>query len=450
MDTITLPPILDRCNKDYLLKYFQSSWSIEETLLKSIVDQETFYVNPDSLRNCLIFYLGHSAVFYINKLISVGLLPGGINDYYETLFEIGVDPETPEELNKTVKQINWPPIEKVWQYRDRAQAEITKVIDQVEISCPITQDSPLWALLMAIEHSFIHFETSSMLIRQLPLDKLKSPPGWNRAVSNGSPPTNELREIPAGTVNLGKAKNSLTYGWDIDYGNLTVEVQPFLVSKYLISNQEFLEFIRDDGYNNPEFWDRESWNWKQKYDVQQPKFWLPTNNGYRYRTVFEEIDLPLDFPVEVNHYEAMAYCRWQGAQTRLLTEAEWNLVTRGLPAQAQDNGNDSLNTNNYNLNFKYGSPTPIGMADQSNNDFGLCDLRGNVWQWLGDKFNYLPGFQPHYLYQDYSQPFFDNKHYLMVGGSWASMGAYASAFCRNWFRPHFYQHVGLRIARDCK
>ena len=43
--------------------------------------------------------------------------------------------------------------------------------------------------------------------------------------------------------------------------------------------------------------------------------------------MFDEIDLPQDFPVEVNHYEAMAYCRWQGAGNRLLTEAEWKLAT---------------------------------------------------------------------------------------------------------------------------
>lgn len=450
MNTLTHTPILDNCSKEDLLNYFQSSWELESTLLRSITSKDAFYISPDSLRNRLIFYLGHSAVFYINKLIRVGLLKQRINDYYETLFEIGVDPESAEELDKAVKGIKWPEVDKVWQYREQAQTEITKVINQAQISLPIGQNDPLWALLMAIEHSLIHFETSSMLMRQLSPDQLQRPSKWDYATSIGKPPHNELREIPGGVVNLGKTKNSLTYGWDIDYGNLTAEVQPFLASKYLISNQEFLEFVRDDGYHNLEFWDQESWKWRQTFNVQHPKFWIPSKNGYKYRTVFEEIDLPLDFPVEVNHYEALAYCRWRGQGTRLLTEAEWKLVTEASQTQQQDNKDDPFSTKNYNLNLKYFSPSSGGMADQSNNKFGLCDLRGNVWQWLGDKFNYLPGFKPHYLYEDYSEPFFDNKHYLIVGGSWSSMGAYASAFCRNWFRPYFYQHVGFRIARDIK
>lgn len=448
MNTIISPPILDRCNKDNLNAYFHNSWQLEETLLRSIVNQETFYVSPDPLRNRLIFYLGHSAVFYINKLIRVGLLKKRINSFYETLFEIGVDPETPEELDRAVKEIHWPDVEKVWQYRDEAKAEITRVINQAEISFPINQNSPLWALLMAIEHSYIHFETSSMLIRQLPSDKVKCPQGWDYAISKGNPPGNEFIEIPGGKVNLGKSTQSFTYGWDIDYGNLCVEVEPFAVSKYLISNQDFLAFVQDDGYNNPEFWHPESWSWKQQYKVQHPKFWIPSNNGYCYRTVFDEIDLPKDFPVEVNHYEAMAYCRWQGEGNRLLTEAEWNLAIGRSKEQQSENNSVSFDTKNYNLNLKYCSPSPVGGADSSNNKFGLCDLRGNVWEWLGDKFNCLPGFQAHYLYEDYSKPFFDNKHYLIAGGSWASMGAYASASCRNWFRPYFYQHVGFRIAKD--
>jgi hypothetical protein len=67
-------PSLNHCSTQNLLNYFENSWDLEETLLKSIINLDTFYLNPDPLRNKLIFYLGHSAVFYINKLIRVGLL----------------------------------------------------------------------------------------------------------------------------------------------------------------------------------------------------------------------------------------------------------------------------------------------------------------------------------------------------------------------------------------
>lgn len=437
--TDTHIPQLDNCSSTILLNYFENSWEMEETLMKSVIKEETFYLNPDPLRNKLIFYLGHSAVFYINKLIQVGLLTNRINPQYETLFEIGVDPETPAELEEAIQGFNWPDVEKVWEYRNKARSEITAIINNTTLNLPIHQQHPIWALLMGIEHSRIHLETSSMLLRQLPIDKLQRPQRWNYAPSNGEIPDNQMREIPGGVVKLGKNQDDLTFGWDSEYGNLEVEVQPFLASQYLITNGEFLEFVQAGGYNNSNYWNAESWAWKQLYNVEYPKFWIVQENNYRYRATFDEIDLPLDWPVEVNHYEAMAYCQWKGKNTRLMTEAEWN--------QALKISEDSRLSNNYNLNLQFISPTPVGMFSE-NNQSAISDLRGNVWEWLSSRFYPLPGFQTHDLYPDQSAPFFDNKHFMMLGGSWATNGTMALPCYRNWFRPFFYQHVGFRIAES--
>lgn len=436
-------PQLNDCSSTILLNYFENSWEMEETLMKSIIKEETFYLNPDSLRNKLIFYLGHSAVFYINKLIQVGLIKHRINPQYETLFEVGVDPETPAELESAIQGVNWPDVKKVWEYRDQARAEITAIIHHTPLNLPIHQQHPIWALLMGIEHSRIHLETSSMLLRQLPIETLKRPQGWNYAPTNQEIPHNQMREIPGGIVKLGKRQDDLTFAWDSEYGDLEVEVPPFLASQYLITNGEFLEFVQADGYNNANYWHPESWKWKQLYNIQHPKFWIYQennhDNNYRYRATFDEIDLPLDWPVEVNYYEAMAFCHWKGKNTRLMTEAEWH--------QALTISEDSHLANNYNLNLQFISPTPVGMFSE-NHQSGLSDLRGNVWEWLGETFKPLPGFQTHHLYADQSAPFFDDKHFMMLGGSWATNGTMALPCYRNWFRPYFYQHVGFRVAES--
>lgn len=437
-------PKLDICNSQTLLNYFENSWILEETLMKSLIGEDTFYLKPDPLRNPLIFYLGHSAVFYINKLIQVGLIKRRINPEYETLFEIGVDPETPAEIDAVIEGIKWPDVTEVWAYRDKVRAEITTIINHHSWDLPIHQDHPLWALLMGIEHSRIHFETSSMLLRQLPIDKLNRPQTWNYAPTNGKNSDNQMREIPGGIVKLGKRQDDLTFAWDSEYGHLEGEVQPFLASQYLITNGEFLEFVQAGGYKNPEYWHSESWHWQQLYNIQQPKFWIPENNGkYRYRATFDEIDLPLDWPVEVNYYEALAYCQWQGVGTRLMTELEWN---QALKISEKTSENPSLE-NNYNLNLQFISPCPVGMF-AGNNQAGLSDLRGSVWEWLGDTFYPLPGFQNHHLYPDQSAPFFGDKHQMMLGGSWATNGTMALPSYRNWFRPFFYQYVGFRTARN--
>lgn len=431
-------PRLDQCDRQTLADYFENSWELEEILMKSLVGDETFYIGPDSLRNPLIFYLGHSPVFYINKLMQVGLMTQRINPRYEVLFEIGVDPKTPTELQEFMKDIDWPQLEDVWRYRDQAKEEINNVINQAEFDRAIDAEHPLWALMMGMEHNRVHFETTSMLLRQFPVERVERPAAWQYAPADGATPTNNMIQVAGGSLTFGKSTDSTTYGWDCDYGRRQVEVQPFGASQHLITNGEFLRFVEAGGYENRELWDAEAWQWKTEYDVTHPKFWIPNDDGlgYRYRAMFDEIDLPLDWPVEVNHYEAMAYCRAQGEGIRLMTEAEWNIAAGG------DRDRD------YNLNVKYGSPSPVGHSETAATAAGLHDIRGNVWEWLGDDFNPLPGFKPHPLYADGSAPFFDDEHKMMLGGSWASNGSMAARSYRNWFRPCFHQHAGFRIAQD--
>lgn len=443
----TTPPQLDSFQtksnfREDVLEYFNNTWGIEDILMNSLVGEETFYLNPDPLRNPLIFYLGHSAVFYINKLIHVELLENHINPNYEILFELGVNPEKPEELNQAIPQINWAQIEDVWQYRGEVYQIISDLIKKTPLNLPIHQNHPLWALMMSIEHQRIHIETSSMLFRQLPVEKLKHPNNWEYAPTNNQIINNQMIEVSGGVVKLGKPEDDPTFGWDIEYGDRQVEVPPFAASKYLITNAEFLEFVKANGYENRDYWTQESWHWKTENNVKYPKFWIFENGNYKYRAMFDEMELPLDWPVEVNNYEAMAYCGWQGENTRLMTEAEYNLATYG-------NGKE-VEAENYNLNFKYGSPTPVGFLETAKNESGLYDLRGNVWEWLSDNLNPFSGYKTHQLYENYSVPFFDSKHNMMLGGCWITSGTEAFKYYRNWFRPNFYQHVGFRIVQGYK
>jgi 5-histidylcysteine sulfoxide synthase len=437
------PPNLHRCDRQEILAYFQRAWQIEDSLMKSLVSPETFYTNPDRLRNLLIFYLGHSAVFYINKLVRVGLITTRINPDFEVLFEIGVDPEKPDDISGIFTSLRQAEVNAVWEYRQQVYDRISEFIHNMAIALPINQEHPLWGLMMAIEHQYIHIETSSMLIRQLPVDQLQRPESWQYAPANGYTTANEMIEVTGGTVRLGKPQDSNIYGWDIEYGDHLVNVETFQASKYLITNAEFLDFVKDGGYTNPQYWHQQAWAWRVEHNIHHPKFWIPQDNGnYKYRAMFDEIAMPFDFPVEVNHYEAVAYCRWTGKHIRLLSEAEWHLASYGAADRIE----------HHNLNLRFASPSSVGYCDRNIHDLsdtmdtGLSDLRGNVWEWLSDHLTPFTGYQPHYLYENYSAPYFDTKHQMMAGGSWITSGTEAGKYYRNWFRPNFYQHAGFRIA----
>ncbi|MFN8785422.1 MAG: 5-histidylcysteine sulfoxide synthase, partial [Pseudanabaena sp.] len=134
------PPNLHHCDRQDIFAYYQRAWQIEDTLWKSLISPETFYLNPDPLRNLLIFYLGHSAVFYINKLVRVGLVTDRINPHFERLFEIGVDPEKPDEIESIFDNLRQADVIEVWAYRQQAYDRISELIHNLVIALPINQE----------------------------------------------------------------------------------------------------------------------------------------------------------------------------------------------------------------------------------------------------------------------------------------------------------------------
>lgn len=181
-----------------------------------------------------------------------------------------------------------------------------------------------------------------------------------------------------------------------------------------------------------------------------------TGKIFKYRAMFDIIDMPWDWPVEVNYHEAKAFCRWKFAQDglkyRLPTEAEFRLMrAEEMEGQNELSQDEFVNPEidvamrpeiPRNLNMRFGSSSPVDMFVPTKT--GIYDPYGNVWQWVEDHFSPLPGSEIHYLYDDFSTPCYDGWHTMIMGGSWASVGELASLFARYHFRRHFFQHLGFR------
>ena len=423
-----------------ILEYFHKTFDLYESLFECLNGDDAFYARANPLRHPLIFYYGHTAVFFVNKLNVAGLINTRIDPILESTLAIGVDEMSWDDLNDG--SYDWPSPATVKAYRDETRALVVDFIRNCDFTMPIEWDSPLWIIMMGIEHERIHLETSTVLMRELPLDMLNPHPLWSPiCIESGSAPDNELIEVAGGLVELGKSKDDPFYGWDNEYGFFQDNVAPFKASKYLVSNGEFLAFVEDQGYKKKQYWDDEGWAWATYRKAEHPVFWLKDDDGYKYRTMLQIIDMPWNWPADLTYLEAKAFCNWKSEQTethiRMPTEAEWyqlrELSDTDQPHWGQAPGN-------INLEYEMSS-CPVNRHEFEG---GFFDLIGNVWQWTETPIDGYDGFEVHEAYDDFSTPTFDGKHNLFKGGCWASTGNYAIKDSRYAFRRHFYQHSGLR------
>jgi len=114
----------------------------------------------------MMFYYGHVAVVYVNKLRVAGYITEGVDEYLEQIMETGVDEMSWDDLSKN--EMEWPPLRDVTEYRRKVYNLVRKIILEGDISFPIKMEDPSWSIVMGFEHERIHLETSSVLIRELP------------------------------------------------------------------------------------------------------------------------------------------------------------------------------------------------------------------------------------------------------------------------------------------
>jgi len=421
-----------------LRHYFVSTFDRYESLFECLVNDQAFYTKSISLRHPLIFYYGHTATFFVNKLLLTRMISERINQRFESTFAVGVDEMSWDDLNDSNYQ--WPTPAEVKHYRDQVRALVLNLIDNAPLQMPVDWNNPWWAIIMGIEHERIHLETSSVLIRQHKLEFVRRSPSWEPNQHTGAAPQNELVKVTAGQVNLAKDKSDPFYGWDNEYGTHSADVAAFEAAKFLVSNQEFLQFVEAGGYLNSHNWEEEGKGWLAFTKAQHPTFWVKKTNGWYLRLMTEEIVMPWDWPVEVNYHEAKAFCNWKksesGKPVRLPTEDEWYRLydTAGLKNITEESAN-------ANIQLDHGaSSCPVNQFAQG--DF--FDVVGNVWQWTETPIYPFEGFEVHSIYDDFTTPTFDERHNLIKGGSWISCGNETLRSSRYAFRRHFFQHAGFR------
>jgi iron(II)-dependent oxidoreductase len=320
------------------------------------IDYDTFCTQAHADFSPIGWHLGHIA--YTEALWILQRLAGypPVMPEYHRLF-------AQDGLPKS-QRVKLPEIATVLEYLEIVRSQVFEYL----AIAPLEQQERLWKWL--IQHECQHAETIAIVL----------------ALINGAtPPETEQNRhmllIPAGNFIQGSHEMEAQ---DNERPAHTVYLEDYWIDRHPVTYGEYRSFIESGGYQHPEYWTAEGWDWVKSNKIVQPLY-----SG--------KADQPV---CGVSWYEADAYARFVGK--RLPSEAEWEKAA------------------------------------------SYQNMLGEVWQWTSTWFSGYSNFE-HYPYPGYSQQYFDGKHRVLKGGSWATFPWAMRNSFRNWYYPQVREiFAGLR------
>jgi ergothioneine biosynthesis protein EgtB len=265
---------------------------------------------------------------------------------------------------------------------------------------PLLKDDYLLHFLL--QHNSQHYETMLMILTQKSLAEYNPDALAPQQPLQAAPLHRDSIDIPAGHYRIGGERPTAC---DNELPRQQAELGPFAIARQPVSNAEYLAFMESGGYRDDSLWSAEGDAWLHSSQASHPDHWRQTAaGGWHAVGVHGAYDLAPGEPVSgINHYEASAFARW--AEAQLPHEYQWEAACR----------------------------------------IGALEHTGRAWEWCRNTFQPYDGFTP-FPYNEYSQPWFDERHYSLKGGSLYTRPAVKRVSFRNFFEAD-KRHVfaGLRL-----
>lgn len=432
------------------LEEWHNLWSAWDLVTLQMIPGGMLHQKPIDLRHKPLFYIGHIPTF-LDMLLDKAI-GGGASEpsYFWKIFERGIDPHVDDPTNchnhSEVPQNDkdWPTITTIQEFKSRVRARLEDLYHNIKIGKqPLTRRIAR-TLVMTLEHEGFHIETLLYMLIQragfgtLPPPGITPPPWdilqhqWN---ANPAPVTRDVVLGPA-SVTLGhtdsEGHDNLQdfeldvdghfFGWDNENPERNCEVGPIRVEWRPVSNLEYLTYWRE---NRP-------------FVSGMPANWMEEDGEIKIRTMYGPVPMKIaqHWPVQTSYDQLAAYAQAKGG--RLPTEPELRLFL-----DTYDVGHEG----GANSGFRNWHPVPATTGTSENGGKGT---NGGVWEWTSTLFDKHEGLVPTSLFSGYSTDFFDRKHQVVLGASYATIPRLSGRrTVRNFYQHNYpYAWVGGRIVYD--
>ena len=315
-----------------------------------------------------------------------------------------------------------PSLAEILEYRSHVDAQMARLFADHPDACDLLE----LGLAHEQQHQELLLTDILHLFAQNPLQPALKPDVNLKTANLEAAPLNWDR-FQGGRVEIGH--RGPTFAFDSEGPAHEAIVLPFELASRVVTNREWLAFVNDGGYEDPQFWLSDGRAAAQAAGWTAPLYWHQVDGVWYTMTLSGPQRLNLETPVtHVSYYEADAYATWAGA--RLPTEQEWEVAAGTSKPSGTFAG--------------AGYYQPQVQTDAADRYYF-----GDVWEWTASPFTPYPGFKiADGAVGEYNGKFMSGQMVLR-GGSCATPDQHIRATYRNFFHPDKrWQFSGLRLARD--
>ncbi len=395
---------------------------------------EDYVAQPNESVSPPKWHLGHTTWFFENIILAehhpeYQLFDEQLNYFFNSYYEsLGPRISRSDRGNMTR-----PSVEKVLEYREYVDQHMSQLLRRHGSEGDLSKDVQ-YLTVLGLQHEQQHQELLVTDIKYIlghnplhPVYRSEEDQEPSRAKA-----TETVNFIPfeEGLYEIGYEGEGFCY--DNELSRHKVYLHDFAIQDRLVTNGEYLEFVRAGGYRQFQHWLSDGWAWVNEQQIQSPLYWFEQEGQWYEYSLQGMAPLDPQRPVtHISYYEASAFAKWKGL--RLPTEAEWEVACTRLYDHIPSGGN-FVEQQHFH---------PVARAGEQ--DFQML---GNVWEWTGSA--YLP--YPNYPQLDgalgeYNGKFMVNQMVLR-GGSCATPRSHIRMTYRNFFHaPERWQFTGLRLAK---